>query len=330
VKLAATFSNRARPESRRLVSRLGHGALAFLASDPPTLGRLGELRDKFPEHYDAVFRAAFCRIFALALFRILSTVSSPTACVSCHSSVLVIRGVFASARVLTCRMMRETLLLLTIWLDAAEILWSAPLTLGHPLRKSSPRFGTHSGLASRFSRIPRCWFNSPTATTASPRMWPYGCLVLSRHPRLKTALDAVVSHLFGVSSPPSPEVALRRAEETKFETNSEGVRSQSPRHPLHSICSNGNWYSRRPRHGFLHGVGQAGSRLFRDACGQFVGPMAWKCLSRRSCRSRGQRLSAATDGVEAASSSAAMPSPITALFTPAMGRKPPRASSSGA
>ena len=53
-KLAPTFSNRARPESRRFVSCLGHGVLAFLASDPPTSGRLGELRDKFPEHYDAV------------------------------------------------------------------------------------------------------------------------------------------------------------------------------------------------------------------------------------------------------------------------------------
>jgi hypothetical protein len=41
-------------------------------------------------------------------------------------------------------------------------------------------------------------------------------------------------------------------------------------------------------------------------------------------------LSAAADGVEAASSSAGIPSPATALFTRAMGRKRPRASSSGA
>jgi hypothetical protein len=33
----------------------------------------------------------------------------------------------------------------------------------------------------------------------------------------KIALDAVVSGLFGVSSPTSPEVALSRAEKTKFE-----------------------------------------------------------------------------------------------------------------
>jgi hypothetical protein len=35
-KLAPTFFNRARAESRRFASRLGHRALAFLALDPPT------------------------------------------------------------------------------------------------------------------------------------------------------------------------------------------------------------------------------------------------------------------------------------------------------
>jgi hypothetical protein len=33
----------------------------------------------------------------------------------------------------------------------------------------------------------------------------------------KLAIDAVVSGVFGVSSPPSPEVALRRPKKTKFE-----------------------------------------------------------------------------------------------------------------
>jgi hypothetical protein len=35
-KLTPAFSNRARPESMRFASRLGRGALAFLASDSPT------------------------------------------------------------------------------------------------------------------------------------------------------------------------------------------------------------------------------------------------------------------------------------------------------
>jgi hypothetical protein len=42
----------------------------------------------------------------------------------------------------------------------------------------------------------------------------------------KLALHAVVSGLYGVSSPQSPEVALRLAEKTKFEKYSQGVRSR--------------------------------------------------------------------------------------------------------
>jgi hypothetical protein len=42
----------------------------------------------------------------------------------------------------------------------------------------------------------------------------------------KPALDAVVYGLFGVSSPPSPEFALRLLEKTDFEKYSEGVRSR--------------------------------------------------------------------------------------------------------
>jgi hypothetical protein len=41
----------------------------------------------------------------------------------------------------------------------------------------------------------------------------------------KLALDAVVSSLFGVSSPPSLQVALCHAEKTKLHKNTEGVRS---------------------------------------------------------------------------------------------------------
>jgi hypothetical protein len=128
-KLAPTSSNRARPESRRFVFRLGHGALAFLAWDPPTSGRHGKLRDKFPEHYDAVFRVAVCRIFGLPSSRILSTLHPPLL-VLLAISRFKLRGVLSRRHFLTCRMMRGPLLLLTIWLDAAEMLRSPPLTLG--------------------------------------------------------------------------------------------------------------------------------------------------------------------------------------------------------
>jgi hypothetical protein len=126
-KLAPAFSNRVRPESRRFAPRLGHGALAFFALDPPTSGRMGELRDKL--HYDAVFRVVVCRIFGLLPSRILSTLRSPTACASCHLSVQGMRGAFASVGV---DMSDDTwaTAFLTIWLDAADMLRSTPLTLG--------------------------------------------------------------------------------------------------------------------------------------------------------------------------------------------------------
>jgi hypothetical protein len=42
----------------------------------------------------------------------------------------------------------------------------------------------------------------------------------------KLAISAVISRLFGGSSPPSLEVALSRVEKTKFEEYSEGMRSR--------------------------------------------------------------------------------------------------------
>jgi hypothetical protein len=42
----------------------------------------------------------------------------------------------------------------------------------------------------------------------------------------KLAIDAVVCGLFGVSSSPSPHVALCRVEKTEFEEYSEGVRNR--------------------------------------------------------------------------------------------------------
>jgi hypothetical protein len=128
-KLVPTFSNRARPESRRFAYRVCHDAFAFLASDPPTLGPLGELRDKFPENYSAVFRVAVCRIFCLPSSRILSTQRSPTACASCHPSVQAMRGAFVSAGV-DMSIDAWATAMLAIWLDVAEMLRSTPLTLG--------------------------------------------------------------------------------------------------------------------------------------------------------------------------------------------------------
>jgi hypothetical protein len=56
-------------------------------------------------------------------------------------------------------------------------------------------------------------------------MW-VSCTIYQGIRGSKLALDAVVSGLFGVSSPPSREVATRRVEKTKFEKYSEGGRSR--------------------------------------------------------------------------------------------------------
>jgi hypothetical protein len=98
-KLAPMYSNSAWPRSRRFISRLGHGALAFFTSDPHSSGRLSELCDKLPKHYDAFVRVAVCRIFGQPSSSILSSLRSLTARVSCHVSVQARRSVFASAGV---------------------------------------------------------------------------------------------------------------------------------------------------------------------------------------------------------------------------------------
>jgi hypothetical protein len=147
----------------------------------------------------------------------------------------------------------------------------------------------------------------------------------------KLALDAVVLGLFGVSSPPSPEVALRRAE--KFEKCSEGVRSRPDIHFIPFAIT---------EFGILGGHATAFlTELAKHAAGK-KGMHVGKLLasSRRKVSLavhvahadnvlRG--LSATADGVETAfSSDDEMSSPATALFTRVMRRKRPRASSSGA
>jgi hypothetical protein len=74
----------------------------------------------------------------------------------------------------------------------------------------------------------------------------------------KLALNAVVSGLFGVSSPPSPEVALRHGEKIKFEKYSEGVRSRPDIRFTPFVVT---WYSWRARYDFLDGASQAGNRI---------------------------------------------------------------------
>jgi hypothetical protein len=148
----------------------------------------------------------------------------------------------------------------------------------------------------------------------------------------KLALDAVVSVFFGVSSPLSPEVALRGAEKTKFEKYSKGVRS---RPDIRFIPFAVTEFVTLGSHAtaFLTGLAKQAAASKGVHLGKLLASWRRKVsltvhVAPADNVLRG--LSAAADGMEAASFSAGMPSHTMALFTRAMGRKRPRASSSGA
>jgi hypothetical protein len=249
-KLAPTFSNRARPESLRFVSRLGFGALAFLVSDSPSSGRLDELRDKFSQHYDAIFSVAVCRIFGLPSSRILSTLRSPIACASYHISFQAILGAFASAGV-----------------DMSDDAWTTAFN-DHLARygEGASVHIAHSWLVTALAEIisevrGAHGVGVEVLTYISQRHFPNGndglpadVGVLQCHGirGSKLALDAVVSSCsaFLARRLPKPLYAVLRRPSSRS-TSLLGRGEESPRHPLHSLCSHGIGYSRRPRHGFF-------------------------------------------------------------------------------
>jgi hypothetical protein len=148
----------------------------------------------------------------------------------------------------------------------------------------------------------------------------------------KLALDAALFGLFGVSSPPSPDVALRRDEKTKFERYSEGVSSRPDIRFIPFAVT---------EFGGLGGhAAYFSNELAKHAAaskGMHVGKLlaSWRRkislavhVAHTDNVLRG--LSAATDYGEAPSSTVGVPSLVTAFFTRAMGRKRSRASSRGA
>jgi hypothetical protein len=148
----------------------------------------------------------------------------------------------------------------------------------------------------------------------------------------KLAIDAVVSGLFGVSSPPSPEVTLRHVEKTKFEKYSEGVRIRPDIRFIPFALT---------KFGTLGGHTTAFltelAKMAAASKGMHVGKLLayWRrkvslAVNVAHADNVLRGLSAAADGVEADSSAVGMPFPATALVTRAIGRKRPRASSSGA
>jgi hypothetical protein len=149
----------------------------------------------------------------------------------------------------------------------------------------------------------------------------------------KLALDAVVSGLLGVPSPPSLEVILSRGEHTKFEKYLEGVRSRPDiRFIPFAVTEFGAlgghdtaFLDKRPKKAAASNKGVHVGNLL--AFWRRNVSLAVRVAHADSVL---RRLSTASDCVEAAFSSVGMPSPATAFFTRATGIKRPRASSRGA
>jgi hypothetical protein len=110
---------------------LGGLYLSFSASDPPTTGRLGELHEKFPEHYESTTPSSASQSVTSSVYH--NPASAPLfvspLLMLLTISRLRLYGMHSSRRVLTCRMTCGPLHLLTIWLDTAEMLRFIPLTL---------------------------------------------------------------------------------------------------------------------------------------------------------------------------------------------------------
>jgi hypothetical protein len=142
----------------------------------------------------------------------------------------------------------------------------------------------------------------------------------------RLALDAVVSGMIGVSSPPSPEVDLSRVERTKFEKYSEGCRPDIRfiRFTITELCTLGGHATAFLTELAKHAAASKGMHV-----GKVLASWRRKTSLAVHLSYADSVLRGLSDLVEAASSSAGMPSPVTALFTRAMSRKRPRASSSG-
>jgi hypothetical protein len=103
--------------------------LAVLTADPPISDRVGELRDKF---------LSITTLFSASRSVASLAYSHPASSLLYAPPVLALLaiprfkqcGVRSRRRMLTYRMIRGLLLLLAIWLDAAEMLRSTPLSLG--------------------------------------------------------------------------------------------------------------------------------------------------------------------------------------------------------
>eukprot|EP00873_Tetraselmis_striata_P002936 jgi/Tetstr1/423200/TSEL_001320.t1 len=210
------------PDSNRFRGRLLRAATAFLVTDPPSEGRLGEVRERSPEYYDSMFRVAACRPFGLPAAPVLS-LGEPCPCASCSFSVQGMLARFEDAGVEFTP---------STWAVAyadhvarcsggvsnhAAHEWAA-----HGLSDICHDVKSALGVGVQILTDPSVLVSLPKGSDGRPAdvgLFGYGGI------RGNTvAIDTTIAPILGVSSS-DPTTALRAAERHKIQKYDEGVRN---------------------------------------------------------------------------------------------------------
>eukprot|EP00873_Tetraselmis_striata_P002184 jgi/Tetstr1/422448/TSEL_013286.t1 len=210
------------PDSNRFRGRLLRAATAFLVTNPPSEGRLGEVRERSPEYYDSMFRVAACRPFGLPAAPVLS-LGEPCPCASCSFSVQGMLARFEDAGVEFTP---------STWAVAyadhvarcsggvsnhAAHEWAA-----HGLSDICHDVKSALGVGVQILTDPSVLVSLPKGSDGRPAdvgLFGYGGI------RGNTvAIDTTIAPILGVSSS-DPTTALRAAERHKIQKYDEGVRN---------------------------------------------------------------------------------------------------------
>eukprot|EP00873_Tetraselmis_striata_P027526 jgi/Tetstr1/447790/TSEL_035120.t1 len=210
------------PDSNRFRGRLLRAATAFLVTDPPSEGRLGEVRERSPEYYDSMFRVAACRPFGLPAAPVLS-LGEPCPCASCSFSVQGMLARFEDAGV-----------------EFTPPTWA--VAYGDHVARCSGGVSNHAahewaahglsdichdvksalGVGVQILTDPSVLVSLPKGSDGRPAdvgLFGYGGI------RGNTvAIDTTIAPILGVSSS-DPTTALRAAERHKIQKYDEGVRN---------------------------------------------------------------------------------------------------------
>eukprot|EP00873_Tetraselmis_striata_P010214 jgi/Tetstr1/430478/TSEL_020286.t1 len=220
-KLAARMP-RSGPDSNRFRGRLLRAATAFLVTDPPCEGRLGEVRERSPEYYDSMFRVAACRPFGLLASPVLS-LGEPCSCASCSFSVQGMLARFEDAGVeFTPSTWAVAYADHVARCSGGDSNHAAHEWAAHGLSDICHDVKSALGVGVQILTEPSVLVSLPKGSDGRPAdvgLFGYGGI------RGNTvAVDTTIAPILGVSTP-DPTTALRAAERHKIQKYDEGVRN---------------------------------------------------------------------------------------------------------